>query len=290
MLFCVYEGERTVMLHPDTPRPYRLDEASATRTEATGSYASKLMANQIEAASNAKQKTPARHKTWMPKRITIVTTAPSDDNGFPPLPPRGGKRKAQANALQTTAKTRVIPLEDSDNELDNSFTATTPAFSLASLRSELLSSMDTKIDTFHKKFQADIEREISSTLQAGFDNTRNMVETTCNSLRTEVSALSQLVKNLAEQITTTKPTDPPVPAAATMEVDNNKKRASTTLDPGFSAMDISEAKAASAPFTKVTPVTRKTSQTSISAYGRLTSNSKPHSTNRAQLRPGASLR
>jgi hypothetical protein len=83
MLFCVYEGERTVMLHPDTPRPYRLDEASATRTEATGSYASKLMANQIEAASNPKQKTPARHKTWMPKRITIVTTAPPTTMAFP---------------------------------------------------------------------------------------------------------------------------------------------------------------------------------------------------------------
>jgi hypothetical protein len=134
----------------------------------------------------------------------------------------------------------------------------------------MLATMDEKIGAFHKKFQADLQREISSTLQAGFDATRNMVEMTCNSLRTEVSALSKLVQDLVTEATKLQKQSPPVPAAPLME--DSTMHASTILDPHFSAMETDEAKTALAPFTKVMPITRKTSQTPISAFTKPTIN------------------
>jgi hypothetical protein len=79
----VYEGERTVLIHPDTPRPYRLDEAQSTRTCNTDSYVSKLMATQVEAASKSNHTPPYHHKAWMPKQITIISTAASNNSDFP---------------------------------------------------------------------------------------------------------------------------------------------------------------------------------------------------------------
>jgi hypothetical protein len=145
ILYGVYEGERTVLIHPDTPRPYRLDEAQSTRTCNTDSYVSKLMATQVEAASKPNHTPPYHHKAWTPKRITIISTAASNNSDFPPLPSKKNKTKPNApHSSDSTAQTSIFPLDDSDDELDNHCSAPTTGFCLASLREEMLATMDEK--------------------------------------------------------------------------------------------------------------------------------------------------